>query len=66
MPITAALILPFRATSAHKARLRTTELTIAAVESPPASSGVNPMMYPPPMIAAKITASTELRPSSDQ
>ena len=67
MPITAALSLPLSATIAQMLRSIMTVVTIASVDPPsPASRGTNPTMMPPPMIAAKITASTELRPSSVQ
>ena len=68
MPITAELTFPFSAAMrAGSPSVMTTVETIASVDPPsPASSGTKPTMMPPPMIAAKITASTELRPSSAQ
>jgi hypothetical protein len=67
IPITAALIFPFSATRAQRARLIAIVRTIATDDSPsPASSGTKPTRNPPAIIAAKITASTEFRPSSDQ
>ena len=67
IPMIAELILPFSATIAQIPSVITTVLTIASVDPPlPASSGTKPTISPPPMIAAKITASTELRPSSAQ
>jgi hypothetical protein len=44
----------------------TTDATIDTIDAPLASRGTKPTMMAPPMIAAKTTASTELRPSSVQ
>ena len=66
IPPTAAVYFPFRAATTQKARLPPTVITNSGQEESSAPRGTVPIRAAPPMIAAKMIASTDWRPSSAQ